>query len=145
MARFEGKSLVVTVENSGGTAKTFTFVTGATVNFEYTEVEFMGEDVKSAQAGQLTAEVIVDYEYDDTGTTGNDAVLSGIHGDNTNPRFVRVQPVGTGAGKPEFAMDAVLLKYGPTGVMRDQKLQGQAVFKNHTAASADPLWHNQSA
>lgn len=145
MARFQGKGLVVLVENSSAAEVAFTFVTGATVNFEYGDVEFMGDDVKSSKAGQLAAEVVVDYEYDDTSVTGNDAVLAGIDGDNTNPRFIRVRPVGTGAGKLQFSMDSVLLRYGPTGVVRDGKLQGQAVFKNHESASADPAWAAQSA
>lgn len=143
MARYEGKNLVVLVENSSSSEVALTFATAATINFDYADVEFSGDDVKSSQAGQLQAEVIVDYEFDDTAVTGNHVVLGGIDGDNATPRFVRVRPIGTGSGDPQFSMDSVLIKYGPTGVNRDGKIVGQAVFKNHTEASADPTWGTQ--
>lgn len=142
MARFAGKNLVVLVENSGGSEVAFTFVKAATVNFEYEEHQMTGDDVKSAAAGQLIAEVIVDYEYDSTAVTGNQAVLDGIDG-STTPRFVRVRPLGTTGGLPQFSMDSVLLRFGPVGVDREGALVGQAVFKNHESASADPAWGSQ--
>lgn len=143
MARYEGKNLVVMVENSGSSLVALTHATAATINYDYADVEFVGDDVKSSQAGQLQTEVIVDYEYDDAATTGNQVVLSGIDGDNATPRFVRVRPIGTGSGDLQFSMDSVLLKFGPVGVSRDGKIMGQAVFKNHTEASADPAWGTQ--
>lgn len=140
MPRYSGKDLVVMVENSSASEVAFTFVKAATINFDYEENQMTGDDVKSAAAGQLMAEVIIDYEFDTTATSGNQAVLSGIIADNTNPRFVRVQPIGSTTGDPEFAMDALLTKFGPTGVDREGSIVGQAVFKNHHAASADPAW-----
>jgi len=143
MARYEGKSLVVMVENSDGVEGALTFVTGATVNDEYNAVQFEGDAEQSHLSGQLMAEVIVDYEYDSTSSTGNDAVLSGIFGSAT-PRFVRVQPIGTGAPKIEYAMDAVLLKYGPTGVQRGERVMGQATFASHANTTTTPAWAAQS-
>jgi len=143
MARFEGKSLVVMVENSSSAEVAFTFVVGATVNFEYAKVVTEGDDEQAALAGQLMSEVIVDYEYDDTSTTGNHAVLSGIDGDNTNPRMIRVRPIGTGSGLTQFSMDSALVKWGPTGVQRGERVMGQATFKLHANATATPAWAGQ--
>lgn len=143
MARFEGKNLVVMVENASASEVALTYVVEADVKFEANKVKFNGDDVESTQAGQLMAEVVITYEYDNTGTTGNDAVLAGIFADNTNPRFVRVRPIGTGSGKTQFSMDSVLTKYGPTGAKRGDKLVGEAHFGLHTEASADPTWAAQ--
>jgi hypothetical protein len=145
MTRFVGKGLVVMVENSSSSEVAFTNVISADVDCAYDEVPFEGDDVKASGAGPLNATVTVEYEFDDTATTGNHVVLGGIDGDNTNPRFVRVRPVGTGEGKIEFAMDSILLKYGPTGIARDGRVVCTAIFKNHMEASADPAWGTQSA
>jgi len=145
MVRFAGKALDVYVENSGGTEVTLTYVTGATVTYEYEENTTTGDDVKAALAGQLISEVVVDYEYDTTATTGNQAVLEGIDGNNTTPKFVRVRPLGTGSLLAQFSIDALLLDYGPVGVNREGTIVGQAVFKNHDAASVTPGWGSQAA
>lgn len=143
MARFAGKDLVVLVENSAAAEVAFTFVTGVTVNHEHEDHETRGDTEVASIPGQLVSEVIVDYEYDTTATTGNQAVLDGIKGDNSNPRFVRVRPTGTGGGQLQFSMDSILLRFGPTGPVRGETIIGQAVFKNHAAASADPAWAAQ--
>lgn len=145
MARFSGKNLDVYVENGSSVEVTLTFVTGATITYEYEEAPTQGDDVKGALAGQLISGIVVDYEYDDTATTGNQAVLDTIDGDATNPRFVRVRPIGTGSLLPQFSMDAALLRFGPTGVTRGDTVMGQAVFTNHHAASATPGWGSQAA
>lgn len=144
MARFTGKNLVVMVEDSAASEAALGFVYECDVNFEAEDVEFRGDDIASSKAGQKVAEVIVRYEHDNTASTGNHVILSGIFASDT-PRFVRVRPLGTGSSVIEFAMDAVLLKFGPTGVQRGDKLMAEARFKNHSEASADPAWGSQSA
>jgi len=143
MPRYAGKSLVVMVENGSSAEVALTFVTAVTINDAYDENTTMGDTVKAALAGQRVSEIVVDYEYDTTATTGNQAVLDGIDGDNVNPRFIRVRPIGTASGSPQFSMDAVLLRFGPVGVSRENTIVAQAIFKNHHAASADPVWANQ--
>jgi len=146
MARWEGKSLVVMVENSSSSEVVLTHVTAATTpEQEYDEVEFIGDTEKSYGAGMLNAEVTVEFEYDDTATTGNHIVLGAIKGDNTNPRMVRVRPLGSTAGRIEYAMDAILLGYGPSSVSRDGKVSATATFKNHKEAGVTPGWGTVSA
>lgn len=144
MARFSGKGLVVLVENSSASEVAFTHVTEVSIEDAFTSVPMVGDDVQSSAAGQRVSRVTVSYEWDSTATTGNHAVLNGILGDNTNPRFIRVRPIGTGSGLAQFSMDAVLLKHGVVGQSRAGVLMGEAVFENHKDASADPVWANQA-
>lgn len=145
MARHTGKNLVVMVENASSTEVALTNVISATTPDQpYASVEFIGDDVKSSGAGQLSGWVDIEFEFDDTATTGNHAVLTGIQGDNAAPKFVRVRPVGTGEGLIQYSVDAVCL--GPSyATSRDGKVVGKVRFENHKEASADPAWAAQSA
>lgn len=146
MARWPGKDLVVMVENSSTSEVALTNVTAATTPDQlYDEVEFKGDSEYSYGAGLLRAEVTVEYEYDSTATTGNHAVLTGILGDNDNPRVIRVRPIGSTAGYPEFAMDAILLSLAPQSMTREGNVSGTAVFKNHKEAGITPAWGTVSA
>jgi hypothetical protein len=145
MSRHAGKDLVVMVENSSSSEVALTFARAATVTFEHEENETRGDTNVAALAGQLIARVEVEYEWDTTATTGNAAVLSGILGDNTNPRMVRVRPIGSTASNPEFSMDSVLLTYNPEENSRQDTLMGRAVFVLHANATADPAWGTVSA
>lgn len=140
MARFTGTNLEVVVENSGGTEGTLTNVVSFTAPTGYEEVQFRGDTLVSYQAGQWDGKVEVETEWDSTATTGNWAVLSGIHGDNTNGRYVRLRPQGGTAGYPEYAQDSVLLELTPGAVNREGKVVLRAVFGEHTEASANSAW-----
>lgn len=145
MSRHAGKDLVVMVENNSSSEVALTFAKVATVTFEYEENETRGDTEVAALAGQLVARVEVEYEWDTTATTGNAAVLSAILGDNTNPRMVRVRPIGSTASNPEFAMDALLLRYNPEDSDRQNTIMGRALFVNHANAGVTPAWGTVSA
>lgn len=143
MARYSGKNVVVMVDNSSASLTALTHVIGVTVNYEFEEVEFRGDSERTALAGQQITRVEVEYEYDDTGTTGNHAVLGGIVGDNTTPRTVAVRPLGTGSGLPVFTMEGLLLSYGAPNVTRENKIVATAVFVHHANATDAPAWSAQ--
>ena len=144
MARHTGKGLVVMVENSAATEVALSMVVSAnTPDQHFQSVKFTGDDVESSGAGQQIGFVDVEFEYDDTATTGNHAVLAGIQGDNSNARFIRVRPAGTGTGKLEYALDGVC--FGPSyTIAKDGKVMGKVRFELHHNASADPAWVTQS-
>jgi hypothetical protein len=134
------------VENASSSEVAFTNVTAADVPDQlYDDVEFKGDSEYSYGAGMLRAEVTVEYEIDTTATTGNQVVLAAILADNTNPRMLRVRPMGATAGLPEYSMDAILVSFGPTGMSREGNVMGKAVFKNHKEASTTPGWGSVSA
>jgi hypothetical protein len=143
MARHTGKNLVVMVDNSSGTPTALTHVVAATISYEYEEVGFLGDTEKSSLAGQQMTRVELEYEWDDTATTGNHALLGSIVGDNTNTRSVLVRPVGTGGGLAVFSMEGVLLSYGNPTINREGKLVGTAIFAHHANATDAPAWSTQ--
>lgn len=141
MVRFAGNNLVVLVENSSSSEVAFTYVSSVDISGDgYDDVVFDGEVGRTSLAGQqVDTTVTVDYEYDDTASTGNHIVLGGILA-STTPRFIRVRPIGSSGGSIQFSMDSVLLRHAVTGVTRDGKLMMQAVFKPHAEQSAVPVW-----
>jgi hypothetical protein len=144
MARYTGKNLAVKVDDSGASLTTLTHVTAASITYEYEEVEMRGDTERAALAGQQISRVEVEYEHDDTALTGNHVILGGIVGNNTTPRTLEVYPYGTTAGNPKFAMESVLLSFGPTGINREGKLVGTAIFAHHANATDTPAWGTAS-
>ena len=143
--RFSGKDLVVIVENASSVEVALTFVTFVDIIHELEAHVTEGDPGEERKiTGRLRSDVKVTYEHDDTAVTGNNVVLSGIFGDATNVRTIRVRPLGTGIGKTEYVLDAVCPKYGPSGPRRGDKLVGEARFLPHERATTTPDWANQT-
>lgn len=145
MTRYTGKDMVVMVDNSGGTPTALTNIVACDLTFEHEENETRGSAVaKAALAGQLVTRLEVEYEWDDTATTGNHALLGGILGNNTTTSSIAFRPYGSSTGRAEFLFEAVLLSYGNPSVNREGKLAGRAVFVHHANATDTPAWAAQS-
>ncbi len=82
MAFKHGSDSTVTVDDSGGTARSITGVDSVslTQNGEPAEVTSLGDNSKAFIAGLKDATVSISGSWDVTATTGNDVVLGGIVG-----------------------------------------------------------------
>jgi len=82
MAFKHGSDSTVTVDDSGGTARSITGVDNVTFtqNGEPAEVTSLGDNAKAFIAGLKDASCSISGSWDVTATTGNDVVLGGIVG-----------------------------------------------------------------
>ena len=82
MAFKHGSDSTVTVDDSGGTARSITGVDSVTwtINGEPAEVTALGDASKAFIAGLKDSSVSISGSWDVTATTGNDVVLGGVVG-----------------------------------------------------------------
>lgn len=112
MAKYSSPDLDVQVDNSGGTLVNLTAyvktIGGFAPESETADTTTFGDSWREHQAhlksgGELTLE----GDYDDTATSGPDAILNAI-GDT---RTVQIGWGGSGTGKPKTSFEAIVKKY----------------------------------
>lgn len=113
MAFSHGKGLVFKIDNAAGTIQVLTSYVD---NVELSDDVDMGETTtagvedKTYVSGQATHTLSISGKWDDTASTGPDAVLSGLIGLETTSSF-EYGPSGSSAGKVKKSGECFLTSY----------------------------------
>jgi hypothetical protein len=120
MAMYHGKGLVFKVDDSASTLQPLTaYVDSVDLDssVEMGETTTAGVEDKTFVSGQAEHDLSISGKWDDTASTGPDAVLAGIIGKETTSTF-EFGPSGSGAGKVKYSGECFLTGYkrsAPTG------------------------------
>lgn len=117
MAFKHGSDSTVTVDDSGGTARSITGVDSVSLsqNGEPAEVTSLGDNSKAFIAGLKDATVSISGSWDVTATTGNDVVLGGIVGGTAGT--VVYSPDG---GTTTYTFEALCTSYEMSSPVADK-------------------------
>jgi hypothetical protein len=117
MAFKHGSDSTISVDDSGGTARSLTGVDSVslTQNGETTEVSSLGDSSKAYIAGLKDATCSISGSWDVTATTGNDVVLSGIIGGSAGS--ISYSPDG---GTTTYAFEAFCTSYDMSSPVGDK-------------------------
>lgn len=85
---------------------------------EALDVTTMGKSSKVYAAGLKDGTCTLEGNYDNTESTGPGAVIRPLKNGGTVFEFT-YQPEGTGTGKPEFTVDALVTSYVETSAVED--------------------------
>jgi hypothetical protein len=113
MAFWHGKGLVFKIDNSGGTlAVMTTFVDSVDIDnsVDMGETTTAGAEDKTYVSGQAEHDLSISGKYDETATTGPNAVLFGLVGLETTSSF-EFGPSGSVSGKPKYLGECFLTGY----------------------------------
>lgn len=113
MAFWHGKGLVFKIDNSAGTLATLTSYIDS-VDFDNSvdlgETTTAGAEDKTFVSGQAEHDLSISGKYDETASTGPDAVLFGIVGLETTSTF-EFGPAGSTSGRPKYTGECFLTGY----------------------------------
>lgn len=113
MAFYHGKGLVFKVDSSAGTLQTLTtFVDTVDLDtsVDMGETTTAGAEDKTFVSGQAEHDLSIGGKWDDTASTGPDAVLSGLPGLETTSTF-EFGPGGSSAGKVKYSGECFCTGY----------------------------------
>jgi len=113
MAFFHGKGLVFKIDNSAGTLAALTaFVDSVDINnsVDMGETTTAGAEDKTFVSGQAEHDLSISGKYDETASTGPDAVLFGIVGLETTSTF-EFGPATSTSGRPKYTGECFLTGY----------------------------------
>lgn len=113
MAFYHGKGLAFKIDNAAGTLAVLTsYVDSVSIDnsVDVGETTTAGAEDKTFVSGQASHDLSISGKWDDTATTGPDAVLSGIIGLETSSSF-EFGPAGSTAGKPKKSGECFLTGY----------------------------------
>jgi hypothetical protein len=125
MPFYHGKGLAFKLDSSGGTLQTLTsYVDSVDLDssVDMGETTTAGAEDKTFVSGQAEHELSISGKWDDTATTGPDAVLSGLVGLETTSTF-EFGPAGATAGKVKYTGECFL-----TGYKRSTPVGGVVTF-----------------
>lgn len=120
MGFYHGKGLAFKIDNAGGTLQTLTsYVDSVDLDnsVDMGETTTAGAEDKTFVSGQAEHDLSISGKWDDTVTTGPDAILFGLIGLETSSTF-EFGPGGGTTGKVKFTGECFLVGYkasAPTG------------------------------
>lgn len=113
MAFWHGKGLAFKIDNSAGTLATLTsYVDSVDLDnsVDMGETTTASAEDKTFVSGQAEHDLSISGKYDETATTGPDAVLFGIVGLETSSTF-EIGPAGSTSGRPKYTGECFLTGY----------------------------------
>lgn len=125
MGFYHGKGLAFKLDSSAGTLQTLTsYVDSVDLDdsVDMGETTTAGAEDKTFVSGQAEHDLSISGKWDDTATTGPDAVLFGIVGLETSATF-EFGPGGSAAGKVKYTGECFL-----TGYKRSAPVGGVVMF-----------------
>lgn len=125
MAFYHGKGLAFKLDNSGGTLQTLTsYVDSVDLNdsVDMGETTTAGAEDKTFVSGQAEHDLSISGKWDDTASTGPDAILFGLVGLETTSTF-EFGPGGSTSGKVKYTGECFL-----TGYKRSAPVGGVVTF-----------------
>lgn len=122
MAQEHGKNSYISVEDSAGTTlrNLTTYVTDVESNFnqEVADTTTKGQTARTFVQGHTEAKLKMSGHWDNTASTGPDAVLAGLIGDTGTVGF-EWGPEGNTAGDVKYSGEAILLSYNISSPLAD--------------------------
>lgn len=116
MAFYHGKGLVFKIDNAAGTITALTAYVDS-VDFDNSvdmgETTTAGAEDKTFVSGQAEHDLSISGKWDDTATTGPDAILFSLIGLETSSSF-EFGPAGSTAGKVKYLGECFLTGYKPS-------------------------------
>jgi hypothetical protein len=140
MAFYHGKGLAFKIDNAAGSLQTLTsYVDSVDLNssVDTGETTTAGAEDKTFVSGQAEHDLSISGKWDDTATTGADAVLRGLIGLETTSTF-EFGPAGSTAGKVKYSGECFM-----TGYTRSAPSGGVVTFTADfkvTGAVAAGVW-----
>lgn len=140
MPFYHGKGLVLKLDNAAGTLQTLTsFIDSVDINssVDLGETTTAGAEDKTYVSGQAEHDLSISGKWDDTTSTGPDAIISGLVGLETTSTF-EFGPAGSAAGKVKYTGEVFL-----TGYKRSTPVGGVITFTADfklTAALSRTVW-----
>ena len=116
MATSHGKDAYFSVDTKNLT--TFTTDISVSRDVEVAESTTMGAEAKTYMSGLSDAKISISGKWDNTATTGADAVLVGLTGGDTAVAF-EFGPEGNGSGKVKHSGSCFLTSYEVTAPIGD--------------------------
>lgn len=113
MAFYHGKGLAFKIDNAGGTLQTLTaYVDSVDLDnsIDMGETTTAGAEDKTYVSGQAEHDLSISGKWDDTATTGPDAVLFGLIGLETSSTF-EFGPGGGTTGKVKYTGECFMVGY----------------------------------
>lgn len=113
MAFYHGKNLAFTIDSAAGTLQTLTaYVDSVELgsSVDTGETTTAGAEDKTFVSGQAEHDLSISGKWDDTTTTGPDAVLQGLIGLEASSTF-EFGPGGSTAGKVKYTGECFLTGY----------------------------------
>jgi len=113
VAKYHGRSVVFTIDDSGGTVRNISSdvdSTDAPSTIDTAEVTGFGDAQKSYVTGQQDQKVSIKGNFNDTALTGAHAVLSSLIG-GTAGYTLQFMPAGSVSGKPKLYGEVLLTNY----------------------------------
>lgn len=113
MAFYHGKGLALKLDNSAGTLQTMTsFVDSVNLDnsVDMGETTTAGAEDKTYVSGQAAHDLSISGKWDDTTSTGPDAILFGLVGLETTSTF-EFGPAGSTSGKVKYTGECFLTGY----------------------------------
>jgi hypothetical protein len=113
MAMYHGKGLAFKIDNAAGTLQTLTaYVDGVDLDnsVDMGETTTANIEDKTFVSGQAEHGLSISGKWDDTATTGPDAILFGLVGNETSSTF-EFGPGGLTAGKVKYTGECFLTGY----------------------------------
>lgn len=113
MAFYHGKGLAFKIDNAAGTIQVLTaFVDSVDLDnsVDMGETTTAGAEDKTFVSGQAEHDISISGKWDDTASTGPDAILFGLVGLETSSSF-EFGPAGSAAGKPKYLGECFLTGY----------------------------------
>src|SRR5262245_30063449 len=113
MAFFHGKGLVFKLDNSAGTLQTLTsFVDSVDLDnsVDMGETTTAGAEDKTFVSGPAEHDLSISGKYDETASTGPDAILFGLVGLETTSTF-EFGPATATSGRPKYTGECFLTGY----------------------------------
>lgn len=125
MAFYHGKGLVFKVDNAAGTLQTLTtFVDNVDLDssVDMGDTTTAGAEDKTFVSGQAEHDLSISGKWDDTASTGPDAILAGLVGLETSSSF-EFGPGGSSVGKVKYSGECFM-----TGFKRSSPVGGVVTF-----------------
>lgn len=113
MAFWHGKGLVFKIDNSAGTLQTMTsFIDSVDLDnsVDMGETTTAGAEDKTFVSGPAEHDLSISGKYDETASTGPDAILFGLIGLETTSTF-EFGPIGLTTGRPKYTGECFLTGY----------------------------------
>lgn len=123
MAFVHGKNFHISIDNASGTLTDLSSfcdsVDGLPGDIDMAEVTASGDGGRKYIPGLENASFTVSGHYDDTATTGVDAILNGLRGLADTSTF-EYGPAGDASGKPKYSGECRLTSYTISSSVSDR-------------------------